>query len=222
MNLKDLQKEMPYKWRVQSFSKFKATAQCVAYIDARDVMSLLDEVCGPQNWQDDYKAEGSMLFAGIGIKIGDEWVWKWDTGSESNIEKEKGHSSDAFKRAAVKWGIGRFLYSLKIHNVNSSEKKADGNFPYVVDHNKNRVWNITEYINDLKGNTPPEPKKEKEPEYLTCDQLIEKLKEADAVPHLDNIGKKYKVDYSKLSEAEQKEVRVAKEVRKAEILGAIE
>ena len=46
MNLKDLKKQIPYQWRVQSFSKNKAQAQCVAYIDARDVMNLLDEVVG--------------------------------------------------------------------------------------------------------------------------------------------------------------------------------
>ncbi len=221
MELKDLLKEMPYKWRVQSFSKFKPTAQCVAYIDARDVMSLLDRVCSPEGWQDDYKVEGSMLFAGIGIKIGDEWVWKWDTGSESNIEKEKGHSSDAFKRAGVKWGIGRFLYSLKIHTVASNEKKGQSNHPHVVDHEGKRVWDVTEYINELKGNAPKISEEEIE-EYLTCDDLIEKLKEADAVPHLNNIGKKYMVDYSKLTDTEQKKVKEAKEIRKAEILGAIE
>jgi len=123
MKLEELKQEIPYKWRVQAFSKFKATAQCVAYIDARDVMDILDKVCSADNWQDDYKLIDGKLFAGIGIKSDTGWIWKWDTGVESNIEKEKGQSSDAFKRAAVKWGIGRFLYSLKIHNVASNEKK---------------------------------------------------------------------------------------------------
>ncbi len=221
MELKDLLKEMPYKWRVQSFSKFKPTAQCVAYIDARDVMVRLDSVCGADNWQSDYKEADGKLFAGIGIFCGSNWVWKWDAGTESNIEKEKGQSSDAFKRAGVKWGIGRFLYALKIHTVASNEKKASGNYPYVVDHSGKRVWDITEYINELKGNAPKIPEEEIE-EYLTCDELIEKLKETDAIPHLNNIGKKYMVDYSKLTDAEQKKVKEAKEIRKAEILGVIE
>ncbi len=42
MKLKDLKKELPYKWRVQSVKYGKAT--CVAYIDARDCQDLLDEV----------------------------------------------------------------------------------------------------------------------------------------------------------------------------------
>jgi len=158
MNLKDLQKEIPCKWRVQSFSQNKPSAQCVAYIDARQVADLLDEVVGAENWQVDYKEVGGMLLAGIGIKsdiVADEnavapiseWIWKWDTGSESNIEKEKGHISDAFKRAGVQWGIGRFLYSMDIKYVDANEKKTQSNFPYVVDKQGNRVWDLTEFLN---------------------------------------------------------------------------
>ena len=49
MKLKDLTKELPYKWRVQSTKYGKTT--CVAYIDARDCQDLLDEVVGAENWQ---------------------------------------------------------------------------------------------------------------------------------------------------------------------------
>lgn len=107
MNLKDLKKEIPYKWR-----EGPGGTQ-LAYIDARDVMDLLDEVVGPENWQDSYELVGDKIIAGLGIFVGDKWVWKYDTGTESNIEEEKGMFSDAFKRAAVKWGVGRFLYDLK-------------------------------------------------------------------------------------------------------------
>ncbi|HEC32777.1 MAG TPA: hypothetical protein ENI63_00775 [Candidatus Kaiserbacteria bacterium] len=151
MELKDLQKEIPHKWRVQSFSKNKPSASIIAYIDARDAMDLLDEVCSPENWQSDFKEVNGRLFAGIGINIDGNWVWKWDTGSESNIEKEKGEVSDGFKRAGVKWGVGRFLYSMKVHYVKASAIKAQGTYPYVVDDNGKRVWSITEYVNGLKG-----------------------------------------------------------------------
>lgn len=148
MNLKDLQKVIPAQWRVQSYSKNKASGQCVAYIDARDVMKLLDEVVGAENWQDDYKIVGDMLIAGIGIKKDNEWVWKWDTGSESNMEAEKGHMSDAFKRAAVKWGVGRFLYDYTIQYVPANEVKTSSNFPYPVDDNNKRIYDLTTYINN--------------------------------------------------------------------------
>lgn len=145
--LAQLKKELPCKWRVQSFSQNKPMAQCVAYIDARQVMDLLDEVVGTENWQDDYKQADGMLFAGIGIKIDNQWVWKWDTGAESNIEKDKGHVSDAFKRAGVKWGIGRFLYSKDIKYLTANEKKTQNNKPYVVDDSGKRVFDITKHIN---------------------------------------------------------------------------
>lgn len=147
MDLKQLQQEIPCKWRVQSFSKNKPLAQCVAYIDARQVADLLDEVVSPENWQVDYKEVGGLLLAGIGIKNEGEWIWKWDTGSESNIEKAKGHISDAFKRAGVQWGIGRFLYSKDIKFVKANEIKTQNNFPYVVDDNGQRVWDLTEFLN---------------------------------------------------------------------------
>ncbi len=149
MDLKQLKKEIVCHWRVQSFSKNKASAQCVAYIDARQVMDLLDEVVGPENWADDYKDLGGQIFAGIGIKSGGEWSWKWDTGSESNIEKEKGQASDSFKRAGVKWGIGRFLYEKDIVYVDANEKKDSSNFPYCIDKNGQRIWNLTDHINRL-------------------------------------------------------------------------
>jgi len=152
MDLKQLNKKIPYQWRVQSFSKNVAKAQCVGYIDSRDVQDLLDEVVGKENWQDDYKLIDGKLFAGIGINTDKGWVWKWDTGVESNIEKEKGQVSDSFKRAGVKWGIGRFLYSLPIKYVKSSEIKTEkpNNYPYVVDDNGKKVFDLTEYINNLK------------------------------------------------------------------------
>lgn len=149
MNLKDLQKKIPYRWRVQSFSKNKPQAQCVAYISARDVMDLLDEVVGVENWQDDYKLVDGKLMGGIGIRYNNEWTWKWDTGNESQMDGDKGQISDAFKRAGVKWGIGRFLYDLTIKYVTTNEAKTDTNYPYVVDLDGKKVWDLTEYINGL-------------------------------------------------------------------------
>ena len=146
MILKDLKKEIPFKWRVQSFSKFKKKATCVAYVDSRDVQDLLDKVCSPECWKDEYREIKGLLFCGISIFYDNQWITKWDTGSESDIEKEKGSVSDSFKRAAVKWGVGRFLYRMKIKYVDSSEIKSSTNKPYVVDSKGKRVWDLTKHI----------------------------------------------------------------------------
>lgn len=152
MDLKKLSADMPYKWRVQSFSKSYPSAQCVAYIDARDVMNRLDEVVGIENWQSDFKQVGDKIYGGIGIFNGKDWVWKWDCGTESNQDAEKGQASDAFKRAGVKWGIGRFLYDLEIQRVKTDGVKSDSNkFPKVIDDSGKVVYDLTKYINDKYG-----------------------------------------------------------------------
>jgi hypothetical protein len=150
MKLQDLKNPMPYQWRVQSFSKNKPACSCVAYIDARDVMNRLDSVCGAENWQDDYRVINNQLFAGIAIKVNNEWVWKWDTGTESQTEKEKGIVSDSFKRAAVKWGVGRFLYDLDIVYLDADTIKTATNYPNPVDKQGKVIYDLTKYINDLK------------------------------------------------------------------------
>lgn len=90
------------------------------YKDARCDMNILDETVGEFNWQRDHKEIKGTVYCGVGIfhgsieQIGqgvNPWVWKWDAGSESYTEKEKGEASDSFKRACVNWGIGRELYT---------------------------------------------------------------------------------------------------------------
>ena len=103
-------------WRVGSVTKKDTPnpeGMALAYIDARTVMDRLDMVCGPAGWQNRYVMEGSKTVCEIGIKCGDEWVWKADGAGDSDVEAEKGALSDAFKRAAVRWGVGRYLYNLK-------------------------------------------------------------------------------------------------------------
>jgi hypothetical protein len=99
-------------WRVGRVSEDKRSALCLAYLDARDIMDRFDSVCGPGGWQCRYSHVGNITVCEIGVKVGDEWLWKADGAGQSDIEAEKGALSDALKRAAVRWGPGRYLYSL--------------------------------------------------------------------------------------------------------------
>lgn len=110
-------------WRPGTMTKDKSKAMALAYIDARDVMQRLDDVCGPDGWQNRYTHADRKTVCEIGIRVGDEWVWKSDGAGESDIEAEKGALSDAFKRAAVRWGIGRYLYDLDSPWVKITEFK---------------------------------------------------------------------------------------------------
>ena len=152
MNLGLLKKEIPFKWRVQSSNKYGAS--CVAYIDSRDVQDLLDDVCGANNWQCKYEEFKGNLFCSIGIYDTNtsQWVWKSDCGTESNVEKQKGEASDAFKRAAVMWGVGRFLYSKTIIKLPVKEKGGKF-YPYSQNQNKFIMDSnsITKWCNSLSN-----------------------------------------------------------------------
>jgi hypothetical protein len=115
MTLADLHKPFPaaeIEWRVGSTNGDKTSGLALAYLTARHVMDRLDAVCGSQNWQDRYEFHGARTVCYLSIRIGDEWVTKADGAGDSDVEAEKGAISDALKRAAVKWGIGRYLYDL--------------------------------------------------------------------------------------------------------------
>lgn len=120
MNLTLQQKlECPFpasrvSWRIGRKTQDKKKAQLLAYIDARDVMERLDKACGFENWQCRYNlADNGLLVCEIGIRINSEWIWKANGAGDTQVEAEKGKCSDAFKRAAVLWGIGRYLYDLE-------------------------------------------------------------------------------------------------------------
>jgi hypothetical protein len=92
-------------------------ALALAYVDARVIQDRLDEVLGVEGWQDDYEClpDGSVVCR-LRLRLGDEWVTKVDVGGPSEQpdggDRLKAAFSDALKRAAVKFGIGRYLYRL--------------------------------------------------------------------------------------------------------------
>ena len=99
-------------WRVGSTTQDKSRGMALAFIDARDVMERLDDVCSPAGWQCRYSHANGKTVCDIGVKAGEEWVWKADGAGDSDVEAEKGALSDAFKRAAVRFGVGRYLYDV--------------------------------------------------------------------------------------------------------------
>jgi hypothetical protein len=92
-------------------------ALALAYVDARVIQDRLDEVLGVTGWQDEYEClpEGSVVCR-LRLRLGDEWITKMDVGGQSEQpdegDRRKAAFSDALKRAAVKFGIGRYLYRL--------------------------------------------------------------------------------------------------------------
>ena len=81
----------------------KGGASLLLYKDARADMNILDETVGPLNWQRKHEIIDGKLFCTVSIFDPDKniWVSKQDVGTESYTEKEKGQSSDSFKRASL-------------------------------------------------------------------------------------------------------------------------
>ena len=117
--------------RVGMVSQRTKRVSILLYKNARVDMAMLDELVGPMNWQRDHKEIKGNLYCGVGIHTEKGWVWKWDCGTESNTEKEKGEASDSFKRACVNWGIGRELYTAPAIWIECSDKEWNDGKPCV-------------------------------------------------------------------------------------------
>lgn len=100
-------------------SELKTRSQAgrqLTYITARVAMNRLDEVLGGHNWKDEYTETEKGLKCRLWFRVPgtDEWLWKEDGGASAGMSEadndEKSAYSDAFKRAAVKLGVARYLY----------------------------------------------------------------------------------------------------------------
>ena len=141
------------KWRVGSCGKGAngIWAKGLAYIDARHVQDRLDEVVGPDNWKCEFNHVDKGVMCGLSTRGPTEykkditgtkeflsdWVTKWDGAEPTAYEPFKGGISDAFKRAAVHWGIGRYLYALGdtgFLETTTDNKRNDSEWVWVKEH----------------------------------------------------------------------------------------
>ena len=106
-------------------------AMCLAYITNRAIQTRLDSIVGPANWYNRFRKgpQGGVL-CGLSLREGEDWVNKWDGAENTEFESVKGGLSDAMKRAAVLWGIGRYLYNLDTNfaECRTGQKPGDGWF----------------------------------------------------------------------------------------------
>lgn len=105
-------KSSEIEWRVGSTTKDKSKGLALPYVTNRAIQNRLDEVCGIENWQNDFKEVENARICGISIRINGEWLTKWDGAQDTKKEAIKGGLSGAMKRAAVQWGMGRYLYNI--------------------------------------------------------------------------------------------------------------
>ena len=93
------------------------------YKDARVDMRILDSTFGSMNWQRKHEVIDGNLYCTVSVWDAEkeQWISKQDVGTESYTEKEKGQSSDSFKRACFNFGIGRELYSSPFIWINKND-----------------------------------------------------------------------------------------------------
>ncbi|HHH1886669.1 TPA: Rad52/Rad22 family DNA repair protein [Yersinia enterocolitica] len=151
------------EWRVQrcGITNDNPWAMVLAYVTNRAIMYRLDEVCGKENWKNEYSPgpDGGVM-CGLSIRINEEWVTKWDGAEKTQVEAVKGGMSASMKRAAVQWGIGRYLYSLEENFAICSIKKQNGwnkaSFKDKDNQYKN-IWWETPPLPTWAMPTEPEP-----------------------------------------------------------------
>lgn len=193
------------------------------YKTARVDRAILTEMYGDL-WQNDYKSIDGKMYCGIAIYNKDlkEWIWRWDVGKESNTEAVKGESSDSFKRAAFRFGIGIELYTAPfiwcnvetIKNANGKyqpvsryfelkkiQYDAAGNISFleIADDKDNIVFKTGQFI-------------EKQPEINPDDDLI---KGFDGISDMTNLKLYYEKNYQYA--VNKKAFNEAKDRRKKEL-----
>ena len=98
--------------KIGNYNKEKTRFTALLYKTARTDMAILDEIFGWQNWQTEHYQVKDKDFCRISVRLPDgTWISKSDCGDETDYEAKKGESSDAMKRSAVQFGIGRELYT---------------------------------------------------------------------------------------------------------------
>lgn len=117
------------KCRVGATDKVKTKGIALFYIDSREVMKRLDEVCGMDGWARKETETSKGCICELSVRMpylvngNEKWVLKADVGEFTKSSDFKGASSDSLKRAAVNFGIGRYLYYVPNQWYPLNEKK---------------------------------------------------------------------------------------------------
>lgn len=127
------------EWRVQSVTS-TGKMIVVPYINNRCVMQRFDAAFGPTNWTSEFREIGNGFICRLTVTIDKKTVYREDGASKTNIEPEKGGISDAMKRAAVQFGLGRCLYDYPKVFIECNEK-------YIPDWAQDKLTKLVEWVN---------------------------------------------------------------------------
>lgn len=143
-------------------------ATILLYIDSRAVVRIMNETVGPMNWNMEFTEVNGQVVGKMGIWDEEKsmWVYKSDTGSESNIEAQKGLFSDCYKRTLARWGVDELYsapriiidddgYGCRGYKVSRIEYNEDRNIVFLAISNRYGktvfTWSVTD------GDAAPAP-----------------------------------------------------------------
>lgn len=197
--------------RPQSVKNNKATL--LLYIDSRAATNLLDETYGMENWTIEYKDVNGQIYGRLSIYDTEtnRWIYREDTGSPANIEKEKSLASDVLKRTIVRFGVTE-LYTTPRIEIPDDGYGNSGYKVTEIDYNENREiihlvicnrfgkemyrWDINKPSTPT-ATTPTEEKNDK-PVVSKKDTLILFCKENKTEENKDSITAFYKFYLNKI------------------------
>lgn len=208
--------------RVQSVKNGKANM--LLYIDSRAVTKLLDETVGPMNWQTEFYEVNGQTIGKLGIwdEEKKQWIFKSDTGTESNIEAVKGLISDVYKRMLSRWGVVELYSSPKIvldddgygntgYKVNEILYDGERNITHLVLVNRfgKEVFRWDEGQRPQVTQVPQRPQAPQNAQTDALDYVLE--------TEMDKLKKFYQSKFRTMSPEEQKIFTEFKDFYKAKI-----
>ena len=156
-------------WKPGATNQDKTKALGLAYVDPRHYQQRLDDVVGP-DWSDTYEIhQGGSLFV-CHLTIGG--ITRCDVGEKDGKDQNTATSAkaQAFKRACVAFGLGRYLYSFpqKWVGYDSRYKRFTDAGQSELMKLAEKYHSMTETAAKLGGDPPtltePEPPPTTEPE----------------------------------------------------------
>jgi hypothetical protein len=174
-------------WRVGQKTKDKKKAMMLVYIDARDVQDRLDEVCGVL-WESEFHSVNGKTICRITIN----GKSREDGAGDTEFEAEKGGISDAFKRAAVQWGIGRYLYDAK--NFNTWVNCEDMNDYEIYKNNKEQLDTVAALLGR---------------DHILYPMFLQEVKDAFSVEEIESIKEEARI-YAKRERWNQSQLETFK------------
>ncbi|WP_312259502.1 Rad52/Rad22 family DNA repair protein [Pluralibacter gergoviae] len=193
------------EWRVQQcgMASNGPWAMVLCYVTNRAIMKRLDDVCGKAGWRNEYRdiPNNGGVECGISIKVDGEWITKWDAAENTQVEAVKGGRSGAMKRAAVQWGIGRYLYQLEERfAVCSTERNNSWNKASFKDKKTNKFGN-------LWWQTPELPKWALPPDHR--DAVVEKFNnDSMSANNNEELESLYKAAWAEVGDSEEHKKQV--------------